>query len=123
MEKVELETKQWAYATRVLDKCLPWKSCSPFVDNRNSKLIHRPRAVAMMRLGNTHHLAVRFMCGNAATGTDKFTFLDSDLPDGKFICARCEAVAVSRGLPSSDEMLGKHVHTGKYVPVQACHKP
>lgn len=120
MKKVALKTKCWEFATRSLE-CLPWKACAPFVDNRRSPLIHRPIAVATFKGFKRPHLAIKFLCGNSATGTDKFTFLDSNLPEGKFVCARCEKVAKRTGLPSADELLGYHVHTGGLIAVQKCH--
>ena len=51
------------------------------------------------------------MCGNSANGENKFTFLDV-VPDGRVVCARCEAAAIEAGLPSSSEICGRHVCIG-----------
>ncbi len=96
-----------------------WESCAPFVDNARAMLIHRPRAVTIYNCLGKPHMAVNAWCGNGFTGTNKFTFLDS-LDGSKFVCARCEAAAITAGLPSADELSGKHIHKGKVVAVQIC---
>lgn len=41
-------------------------------------------------------------------------------PDDRILCARCEAIAVANGLPSADELAGRHVHKGGVVAVATC---
>lgn len=98
----------------------PWSSCAPFVDNDKAILLHRPKCVTVFKCGNRpSHLAVENWCGNTATGTDKFTFLDSY--DGeKLLCSRCEENATAQGMPSADELCGKHIHKGKLIAKQTC---
>lgn len=100
---------------------VPWVDCKPFVENSMAVLIHRPRYVTTHKIGPKWpaHLAVHAWCGNGATGTTKFTFLDAP-PDGRLVCARCEAKALSAGLPASADLAGRHVHLGSVVAVQTC---
>lgn len=99
---------------------LPWASCTPFVDNKRALLIHRPRVVATYTTQKMPHIGITFWCGNNACGDDdKFTFTDIP-PLDKYLCARCEAAAVEAGLPSADDLAGRHVHIGKLVAVKTC---
>ncbi len=102
-------------------KKIPWVSCKPFVENSRAVLIHRPRRVTTHKISERwpSHIAVHCWCGNAMTGTKKFTFLDAP-GDDRIVCARCEDAAVDAGLPSSGELAGKHVHTGGVVAVTRC---
>ena len=97
----------------------PWSSCAPFVDNAQALLLHRPRYVTIYRSLGEPHLAVHMWCGSGQCGTDKFTFIDS-YDGSKLLCKRCEENAVKQGLPSADELLGKHIHLGKIVAQQVC---
>jgi len=96
-----------------------WESCSPFVENSMAALIHRPRRVATYKISARwkSHIGISFWCGTSSTGTKKFTFLDAP-PEGKLLCARCEANAVAAGIASSEKLTGKHVHIGGVVAIQ-----
>ena len=100
---------------------IPWKEASPFIDNDMAVLIHRPRYIVTHKIGEKWkaHLAIECWCGNGFTGTKKFTFLDAP-PDGKLLCARCEAAVVNHGQPSSESIVGHHVHIGGLVAKQLC---
>lgn len=102
-------------------KCLPWLSCSPFVENSRAVLIHRPRTVTTHKIGSKYksHIAIGCWCGNSMTGTTKFTFLDAP-PEGKLLCARCEGKATEAGLTSASSLAGRHVHVGGVVAVRSC---
>ena len=84
-----------------------WESCSPFVENSMAALIHRPRRVATYKISARwkSHIGISFWCGTSSTGTKKFTFLDAP-PEGKLLCARCEANAVAAGIASSYRVTG-----------------
>lgn len=97
----------------------PWASCAPFVENSNGKLIHRPKTVVSFKIHKEPHTAIDNWCGNVHVGTNKFTFLETP-PEGKLLCERCEYTAVKAGLPSADELAGRHVHTGKLIAIQTC---
>lgn len=104
----------------VSGKAFQWKSSRPFVENSRGVLIHRPRYGATYNIFKKPHVAVKFWCGNvASTSGNSLTFLDEP-PDGKMVCARCEASALAHGLPSSDEIAGRHVHKGRFTVVAAC---
>lgn len=98
-----------------------WTACEPFLENTRGVLIHRIRHVTAIKTGARWktHLAVRCWCGNSMTGTKNFTFLSAP-PDGKIVCARCEDAAIEAGLPTSDQLAGKHVHTGGVVVARRC---
>jgi len=116
MIKIPLDSKR-----RVIEKNIfPWSSCAPFVENSRGSLIHRPRSGATYNIHKHQHISVSFWCGMAvATHTNNLTFLPSP-PDGKILCEKCEANAVKNGLPSADDLAGKHVHKGRTVAVVTC---
>ena len=100
---------------------IPWAACAPFIENSKAVLIHRPRRVTTHRISPKYapHISVEAWCGNTATGSKKFTFLDAP-PPGKLLCARCEQKAQQAGTPSSESIVGRHVHLGGVVAVQVC---
>lgn len=99
----------------------PWSTCAPFVENSRGLLIHRPKTVSTYS-GNRKnpHIGIGYWCGNHVSGDKNFTFLDTISSDGKLVCLRCEENAVAAGLPSSDELVGKHVHKGGLIAVKKC---
>lgn len=102
-------------------KGIPWTSCEPFLENSRAVLIHRIKHVTTHKIGDRwkSHISVKCWCGNSMAGTKKFTFL-SFPPENKLVCARCEVKAISEGMPSSDELVGKHVHKGGVIAVMKC---
>lgn len=101
---------------------IPWASSKPFIENSRAALIHRPRRVTTHTLLSPRwpaHIAVHAWCGNSATGSKKFTFLDAPGTD-QIVCARCEEKAVAAGLPTSSALAGRHVHLGGVVAVRYC---
>lgn len=97
-----------------------FKSCKPFVNNTRALLVHRPRQITVHKLAqHDPHLAVHYYCGNSACGVDNFEFMDSP-PEDKLVCEKCEALAIAAGLPSSDELVGHHVHIGRTFAKQTC---
>jgi hypothetical protein len=101
-------------------KRVPWASCAPFVENSRGSLIHRPRAGMSYYIHKSPHISVGFWCGMSVASDGKnLTFLAAP-PDGKILCERCEAAAVKNGLPSAEELAGKHVHKGRTVVVATC---
>lgn len=97
-----------------------WTSSKPFVENKQAVLIHRPRSVMTYKAhwGEAYPI-VDYWCGASANGSGKFTFLDEP-PANKLVCMRCEAQAKTYGMPSSDQIVGKHVHIGSLVGVRQC---
>lgn len=99
-----------------------WQQSKPFVMNDRAALIHRPRVVCDHKLaGFAPHISIEYHCGNSAAGSDKFTFLDEP-PKDRLLCHACEVRAVMAGLPSAEQITGRHVHTGKMRMVQTCCK-
>lgn len=99
----------------------PWSACAPFVENSRGTLIHRPRTGSTYNLHRSGpHFGLGFWCGmHISSGGKNLTFLAAP-PDGRIVCARCEAAAVANGLPSADELAGRHVHIGRTVAVMTC---
>ena len=98
----------------------PWISCAPFIENSRGVLIHRPRNGATYNLHKYPHIGISFWCGMSMSSDGKnITFLGAP-PEGRILCARCEAFAVANGLPSADELAGRHVHKGGVVAVATC---
>lgn len=103
-------------------KQAPWKACLPFVDNSRATLIHRPRTGSTYNIHKHPHIGVVFWCGMSVTASDgHLAFLEVP-PDGKILCEKCEENAVKNGLPTADELAGKHVHKGRTVAVATCCK-
>lgn len=100
----------------------PWTSCAPFVENSRGVLIHRPRRGATFNLHKNPHIGISFWCGMSVASEGKsLTFLAAP-PEGRILCEKCEASAVAAGLPSADELAGRHVHKGRTVAVVTCCK-
>jgi len=101
---------------------LRWTESQPFVENSRAVLIHRPRTVVVYRTPCTTsktHLGIGMWCGNHMSGDRKFTFLDAP-PEGKLVCARCEATATAFGQASSDSIVGRHIHLGGVKAFRTC---
>jgi hypothetical protein len=91
---------------------LRWKESAPFLLNERAQLIHRPRYVTGHQLTNHQpHLAVWCYCGSGFTGRKELAFIDEP-PSNSIVCRRCEEAAVLAGLPSSEELAGRHIHVG-----------
>lgn len=116
MSKLPLELTKWtAYVPGPVGQMT---SALPFVENSRGVLNHRPRSADIHKCGyRPHHLAVHYFCGSQVTGTDNITFLAEPT---MLLCEACEARAVMAGLPSADEIVGRHVHVGKTKVFQTC---
>lgn len=98
-----------------------WKESEPFLFNERARLIHRPRYVSGHKCGNRPpHIAVWCYCGGGFTGREELIFIDVP-PDNGVVCRRCEEKAVELGLPSSEELVGRHVHIGGVKVFADCH--
>ena len=99
----------------------PWTSCAPFVENSRGTLIHRPRSGSTYNLHRTGpHVGIAFWCGmHVASDGKNFMFLAVP-PEGRVLCERCEAAAVAKGMPTADELAGRHVHKGRTVAMATC---
>lgn len=98
----------------------PWKKGKPFVENSKGQIVHRLRGGATYQNLRKAHIGVDFWCGMATTSSgDNLTFLDAP-PEGKILCARCEAIATSRGLTPAGTLAGRHIHIGGVQAVRTC---
>lgn len=90
----------------------------PFVENSRGHLNHRPKYVNVHKNGRRpYHMSVHYYCDNQTTGTDNITFLDEP---SSLLCEICELRATMAGLPTADEIVGRHVHVGRMKPIQVC---
>ena len=99
-----------------------WKSCLPFWLNKRAWLIHRPDYVTTYHNddGTMHHVSVHYLCGGLSTSREGMFEVVETVPDGRLLCAKCESEAKSRGLPSADEICGRHVCIGLMKPKRSC---
>lgn len=98
----------------------PILKSKPFAEATRAKLAHRVRYLTLyekVRLND--HYAVSMWCGSSTCRTDIDDLGLTDQPS-RLLCERCEAMAVLHGQPTSDELAGRHVHTGRLVPKQTC---
>lgn len=99
-----------------------WKYSKPFIENERAVLVHRPRTITTFNyLGTRIHHAVEMHCGNTQTGDGVFRMHDM-CPEEKVLCQKCEEMAVHRGLPSAEELCGRHVCIGGVKAVKSCCK-
>lgn len=116
--KLPLETKN--FGNPWFRPSFQWSASLPFVENKWAALIHRPFAVRQFTRARGSHISVHYHCGNSANGTHRFTFLDLP-PTDSIVCARCEMMAIGRGMPSSAELAGRHVCLGGAIAYSECH--
>lgn len=98
-----------------------YKRSAPFFENHRGVLIHRVRALFKLTASykSDPWWIVEYWCENYGR-TD---FDDGGLlfdPGDKFVCARCEALAVSKRQKTSSELAGRHVCIGVCRPVNVC---
>lgn len=98
-----------------------WKKVAPFFTNPRGVLTHRVKAgtTFLNHDGSLRHWHVWYWCGNGANGhgVDGWKFP----PDPEaVVCAFCEAMAIKAGQPSSDTIVGRHVHIGGVKAFRTC---
>ena len=104
-----------------LFKQFNFNQSAPFFENPQGMLIHRVRSLYRLTYKDERTwFIVDYWCANGARPEEVDDGLLFD-PGDKLVCARCEAVAVARGLKSSSELAGRHVCTGVCRPVNTCH--
>ena len=109
--KIELEQKHDRGGVVV------WKRSVPFVYSIRGHLVHRARwAHTHIRDGKQMHSSVGCWCGQLMHQV-KFV---SEPPEGMIVSERCEAAAVANGQPTSDELVGRHVHKGRIRSEKTC---
>lgn len=96
-----------------------WRMALPFFINNRGILIHRVRSVrSFLRDGELNHSSIKYLCGNNGSLGDGS--LISEPPADRLVCAACEAFAFAHGLPSADQLVGRHCHVGKIRAEQTC---
>ena len=98
------------------------RDSEPFVTNKLGKLVHRPKSAKIYSRNGCikPHMAVHYHCGNCAVGDfGKLTFVPEPDADA-LLCKLCEEKAVLDGLPSANDIVGRHVHVGKLRAFQVC---
>lgn len=97
-----------------------WTHAAPFLLNPRGILVHRLQSVKChMESGRYRHTSVDYLCGNGTCGKGVGEFLHEPPPD-RLVCAVCEGIAISRGLPSSSELAGRHVCVGRLKAERLC---
>jgi len=105
-----------------------WDRSEPFAMSEAGILVHRVRYGMTLRYpkygpwGKDHHHAITYWCGNSTT---KPVML-YDIPGGRMVCARCEAIAAAKadrgpnGKPQkrAADIVGHSVNLGALVPVK-----
>lgn len=103
-----------------------WKEGEPFFNSDRGRLIHRVRAVDQIEFnsqsypyGTRYNVLVETWCGSRRLSTDS-EGMEREPSGGKLVCERCEQAAIDAGMPSSEELTGRHVHVGRCRVVQTC---
>lgn len=58
-----------------------------------------------------------YLCNNQTTADGEFL---SEPPANRLVCQACELAAKRKGKPSSEELVGRHVHVGKIRVERVC---
>lgn len=101
------------------ESVVQWKSALPFFFNRRGLLVHRVRsALTFTRDGNPRHSSIRYLCSNSGC-LDNGELL-AEPPIDRLLCAVCEAHAIAHGMPSAEQLTGRHCHVGKLRAERVC---
>lgn len=129
--KLELEpgyVRRIAEGASVAEGIELWDRSEPFAMSEVGILVHRVRYGMTVRYtkygpwGKDHHHAITFWCGNSTTNP----VMLYDIPGGRMVCARCEAIAAAKaargpnGKPQkrAADIVGHSVNLGALVPVK-----
>lgn len=102
-----------------------WKKSVPFYINHRGVLVHRIKAAAshLNENGSIHHCSIDYWCGNCTTSRHgEFTDLRSIDVSAIVVCESCERRATQNGFPTTDLLVGQHVHVGRAKAVRTCCK-
>jgi hypothetical protein len=92
----------------------------PFAFNPRGVLIHRVASIGMHRDTWNDRIRLRhtisYHCGGFAHGVE----LLSEPGEHQLVCEACEIRCKHKGLPSADELCGRHVHVGRAKAVRSC---
>ncbi len=97
----------------------------PFAKSERGVLVHRVKSVTFYAIYASPHAALHYWCGMIGTsmfdGSSHTDLTMMEEPEeGQLICHRCEAIAVSSGEQTSDQIVGRHVHKGGVKPQRTC---
>ena len=96
-----------------------WKASLPFFQNFRGLLIHRVRSARSHIVdGQLSHSSVHYLCNNFGSLCNGE--LLAEPPLDRLVCAVCEAFALSHGMPSSEQLTGRHCHLGKIRAERVC---
>ena len=98
------------------------RSAAPFVINKRGTLVHRPYSACVYNIHASPHIGVHFLCGMSVCDNrsrNNLTFTDY-LDEGKLLCERCEEIAIKKRMPTTNQIVGRHVHTGRTKGVITC---
>ena len=99
-----------------------WSASLPFYVPIRGLLIHRVRTAQTYTRGDTvtHH-AFQYWCGGSTVNRTCESLTDNPT-DKRLLCEACELRASRRRLPSSDQLVGRHLHRGRLASEQTCCK-
>lgn len=97
---------------------IQWIESLPFFRNPRGLLIHRVESVVTMihASGRTHN-GIHYLCNAQTTADGEFL---AEPPANRLVCQACELAAKRKGKPSSEELVGRHVHVGKIRVERVC---
>lgn len=96
-----------------------WIRGLPFTMSPNGVLVHRVKsAKSLIKDGEYSHDVAKYWC----TGGGHSRKFFSEPPEGHLVCHFCEINAVAAGEPSSETLIGHHVHVGTMKVVRQCCK-
>ncbi len=83
-------------------------------------LVHRIRLMDQhYRAGQPSHRSCGCWCGTSGFPDRQET---TDKPSKhRLLCESCERKAVEAGEPTTEELVGYHIHTGRMIPKRTCH--
>lgn len=90
----------------------------PFAVNSRGVLVHRVRSLGIFLSidGAYSHHSAHYHCNAFASGVS----LVAEPDQAAIVCHVCEARCKYLGLPSAEELVGRHVHVGRKVAIANC---
>jgi hypothetical protein len=94
------------------------KTSLPFAVNSRGVLVHRVRSLGVYLAddGAYSHHSAHCYCGAFAGGVSLVAAPDPDA----IVCQVCESRCHYLGLPSAEELVGRHVHVGRKIAIANC---
>lgn len=94
------------------------KASLPFAVNSRGVLVHRVRSlgVYLSNDGTYSHHSAHYYCGAFAGGVS----LTAEPKPDAIVCQVCESRCHYLGLPSAEQLVGRHVHVGRKIGIATC---